>query len=297
MKKTLFLTGALLFCFYSTLTGGDLKYDAEKFKDLKKTTKKVVKADLKNLTKHGINKVVVIECWGEFLTSKSVEASTFEKRHSAWTTKSTSTIELGSDYYETAVNYVYELSKELLESNGIEVVPKATLIDNADYIELGLKEEKKVRGYTGGVGKKSVTTESLKRSTTGMGMITGVFSAIKQTVKLSQLVPKIVHDTGSNGTLKINFHIGKAKNGAPILTSYNIILGSNLKEAKAGKGKVSYYLGAEATILSTQTPIVSQADVSGSERGSVDLDKYHSALTELLVAVSDLYSYSLKEMK
>ena len=296
MKKIFYFFLALLFSL-STVYGGNEKFDAKKFADTKKMAKKMINANLKNLKKHGVNKVAIIECWGEFLTSREVEAGAFEKRHSAWTTKSKSTIELGSDYYETAANMIFELTKEIFEENGIEVLPKEILIENPDYIELGLKEEKKTRGYTGGVGKKSVTTKGIKRSTSGMGMITGVFSAINATVKLSQLIPKIVHDTGSNGTVKVSFYIGKAKKGAPILSSYNIILDSNLKETKAGKGKVGYYLGSSATILSMKKPIESVADIRGEKKGSVDMEKYHTELSNILNSVADMYKYSIKNAK
>jgi len=294
MRKAFSIVLVLVFTV-GIIFAGPEKYDAAKFQDVGKMAKKLVEANLKNLKKHGVTKVVIIECYGEFLTSREVEAGAMEQRHSNWTTKSTSTIELGSDYYETVANYMFETTKKLFEENGIEVVSKEVLIENPDYIELGLKEEKKTRGYTGGVTKKSVTTEGIKRSTTGMGMVTGLFSAIGQTVKLSQLIPKIVYDTGSNATVKVNFYVDKAKNGAPILSSYNIILDSDLKTAKAGKGKVTYYLGASVTALSLKNGVMSMEDISGAEKGSVDMEKYHNALSEIVESVEKYYSFSIKE--
>ena len=63
-------------------------------------------------------------------------------------------VELGEDYYETMTNEIYGIVKKIFTDNGIEVLDKETLINNPDYIALGLKEEKGTRGLYRGHWKK-----------------------------------------------------------------------------------------------------------------------------------------------
>ena len=127
MRKAFFIVLVLVFTV-GIIFAGPEKYDAAKFQDVGKMAQKLVEANLKNLKKHGVTKVVIIECYGEFLTSREVEAGAMEQRHSNWTTKTTSTIELGSDYYETVANYMFETTKNFSRRTGSKLFPKKYLL-------------------------------------------------------------------------------------------------------------------------------------------------------------------------
>jgi hypothetical protein len=109
--------------FPCVLVAGMMKYDAEAFKDAKKMSKKLANENAKNLKKHGVKKVLIVECYGEFLT-KEEKADAYNDF--AWDggTTYTSEIQLGSDYYETVANMVYEMVKTMFEKNGNEVAKR-----------------------------------------------------------------------------------------------------------------------------------------------------------------------------
>ncbi len=272
-----------------------VKYNESDFEDISNVAAKIAKVNAKNLQKHGVKKVMITEFFGDFVTSKETSPSAFEKRHSSWYLEKKQSVEMGSDYYETITNEVYELVVQLFEDNGIEVLEKETLLNNQDYIDLGLKEERKTRGYTGGVMKQSTTTKGIKRSVTGMGMYSETLR-IGAIMKLNKMFPKIAKDNGCDAQITVKFKVGLGKKNKPTLDYLNAMLNSNLKEYNAGMGKKTYAFASGGVVLfETKKGLLNDAEIQGEDKSLVDLKKHHKAVMDQITGMCDAYSYMLKQ--
>jgi len=277
----------VFFVAMSTLfVQAQVKYNDQDFSDISKMADKIANVNAKNLIKDGIKKVMIVEFFGEFVTAKEVDNGYTIAKSSA---------ELGSDYYEMVANVLYEKVKKIFYDNGIEILDKDTLINNQDYIALGLKQEKKGRQYTGGVAKSSKTSEIEKRSVTGMGMYSETLQLMAIS-KINTLVPKIANDNNCQAALKVKFRIGMGKKFTPTLDYINLTMDSKIDSYNAGKGKVTYYFkNGAAGICSTTKGLFTDADVMSNEKGKIDMDKYNDALMKLADALCNSYSYLIKE--
>lgn len=282
-----------LFCGLSS-SFSQVKYNAEDFKNIKKIASKIAKVNAKNLVKHNVKKVMIYEFFGDFMTSKETSPSAFEKRHSNWYIEKKMSVEIGGDYYETMTNMIYDMVVKIFEENGIEVLDKEILLNNEDYIALGLKEEKTRKGYTGGVMKKSTTTKSTVRSVTGMGMFSETLR-IGAVTKINKMIPKIAKDNGCQAAIKVKFIIGLGKKNVPSLNSINCTMDSNLGEYNAGRGKVTYaWKNGGVALFTTNKGLTSTENISGASKGEIDMDKYTKVIMDQVKGMCDAYSYLLK---
>lgn len=258
--------------------------------DLKEASK-MAKINAKEFKKQGINKVMFVEFFGEYTTSKETAPGPMESRYSSFVSKRTQQIDIGSDYYENLTNEVYEIVCKIFTDNGIEVLKKEELINNEDYIALGLKEEKKTRGYTGGVTKKSVTTKGVVRSVTGMGMFSETLQ-IGDIIKINNMVPKIAHDTKCQAAITVKFKYGIGKKNEPTLDFINIKMQSKLDEFNAGRGKKTYAFKLGTDIFLTTNGIKGDNDFieNGTE---INLEKYNETMANLAKKMASAYSVLL----
>ncbi len=116
---------------------------------------------------------------------------------------------MDKDYYSVTVDQVYELSKKIFLHNGIEVISKDLVGNHEIYKDFEFAEEKKIKGYTGGMFKDSVVKRGMKRSTTGLGL----FPAGLKLIKVEKNLPKLAHDLGADAAVRILFYIDKGKKG------------------------------------------------------------------------------------
>ena len=282
----LFLAGSL---------SAQVKYAPEDFSNVSKVSKKIAKTNAKNIVKHDVKKIVITEFFGEFVTSKETSPSAFEKRHSNWYVEKKSTLEMGSDYYESLTNQIYNEVVRVFEENGIEVLDKDILLENQDYIALGLKEEKTGRQYSGGVGKQSTTSEVIKRSVTGMGMYSETLK-IGAVVKINEMIPNIAQTNDCQGAIQVKFRVGLGKKGTPTLDYIKVVMDSNLAEYNAGKGRTTYaFKNGGVELFNTLSGLINEADISGEEKGSVDITKYNASIMGMVKGMCDAYSYQLSE--
>jgi hypothetical protein len=292
------VSGMLLSVAFFSVTcfSGSIEFNAAEFKDQGKMASKLVDASLKNLKKHGIKKVVIMECYGEFLTSKET-ADAFNNFSYAGGGSTLDSMMLGGDYYRNVADYVYDQVKKEFEDNGIAVVVKDSVINNPAYADVGLKAEAKGGGYThGGMTSRAKITQTAKASTTGMGLFPTSITGIGATVKLRKVVPQIIRENGSDAALRISFFVDKGDHGTPVLSKLTITMSSNLDSANAGKGKKDYYFKSENDqILAMKKAVTSTVDIRGAEKGTVDMGKYNSALTEIIQGVSSLYTGSIRD--
>jgi hypothetical protein len=57
-----------------------------------------------NAKKLGIKKLVILECYGEYVTSKEITNSANDQRYTGWIRTNTDTLEFGKDYYTVTSN-------------------------------------------------------------------------------------------------------------------------------------------------------------------------------------------------
>ncbi|HPG30312.1 MAG TPA: hypothetical protein PKY81_15180 [bacterium] len=295
MKKIL-LCVILVAIFAASAFSGDYEYDANDFNDLNKISGKLTDNKLAKLKKWNVSDIVIVECAGEFLQSKEVINSVFSQRNSGMITTKTSTIQLGNEYYNLVINRFYDMIKSAFEENGYKVVPKENLTSLERYTSLDLDFEKSTKGYTGSVLSDGVTKKGIKISAEGLGLFpTSPFKAIKLAGRLAELT----NDAKANAAMKINFYIDKGKKGVPVLKSFNIILYGDLRGQETGfegnkKMFYSFYVGNE-TIFTLKKPMVNPVDISGEEKGTVNMAKYDDALMELLTGAVNMLKTSFKE--
>ncbi len=167
-------------------------------------------------------------------------------------------------------------------------------MDNEEYKKVGLGDEQKGGGYkSGGITGKNVKTKTVKRSVAGLGMPSKSLRAIKEVMKLSALLPRIANDNGADAMIQISFFVDKGKKGTPVFDKYKMSMSAKLKEYKAGRGKVTYGFAWSGDIFNMKKAVTSTLDISGADKGSVDVEKYDKALMDIIAAVTDLYGYDL----
>ncbi len=257
--------------------------------------KKMVQSNVKGFQKDGINKVMFVEFFGEFITSKQTAPSTMSARWGNSGTLKTlvQEVEIADDYYETVTNQVFELVSQVFIDNGIEVLDKGLLLENPDYIALGLKEEKGTRGYTGGVTKKSVTTEGVKRSVTGMGMFSETLR-IGAVAKIKKMVPKIANDNNCQASLSVKFKFGLGKKNVPTLDFINITMDSNVGSTGKGKNEMFYFKKGGVAIFTTKKGLTGSADFIEAD-GTYNAEKYHKSMIDMVKTMKGAYSTILKD--
>lgn len=232
MKKNILLAALLLFCSAGILPAGDkVEFNAEELSNPEIAAKKYTAGgNLKLLKKHNVKKVVILECTGEFVTSKDVERAVWDS--SLYTAK------FNNDFYTNVTDIVYEELVKLFEKHGIEVVRKEVLMNSPTYQEWNLKEEKEGRGVTGGIYKNTVVTKTQKVATTGLGVFPGPIGMLKV---FGDLAP-ITQELGADSMLQVQFKVDQNKKMAPILVHFNVVLNTDLRSREGGfKGNKKTY--------------------------------------------------------
>jgi hypothetical protein len=251
---------------------GDMKFDPEKAKNAESFAKKILNTKLKKINKLGIKKLVILECFGEYVTSTETTNSASSQRYSGWKTSSKSTIEFDNDYYSFITNRVYAAVKEAFENNGIEIVTIDELNKSKVYTNFNLEEEKKGRGVSAGMFKPTKVEKTQKVSATGLGIFPS--NPIKM-IKLIVNMGNIVHDVDADGMLQIHYKVLKGKKAKPIVGGFQILMTGGIVEKEVGfKGhkKMSYSFKAQSEPLITQKKgIITQNDVIEGKKGPLDI--------------------------
>jgi len=281
----------------------------DKFKaNQDKMLKKLIRAKTKPFQKYDMKKVAIVECTAEFLQSKEVTAGAFGQRAAAMGAQnlaiatgtpqyarimtSTSTITFDDGYYAYTADQLFEMAAAIFRENGIEVIPRHVVAANEKYRALNLKSDKETRGFKGSIMGNNVTTSGVKLSATDLGIYpTNPLKAIKLAVQIAEMTAEM----GADSVARVHFYIDKGKNGAPVLSKYEILLSAGLKGEKRGfkgKEKMVYefkYTSGDVPVMSIKNALASTADIAGESKGEVDIVKYHSALLELVNVVTDAF--------
>ncbi|OGS23165.1 MAG: hypothetical protein A2252_02830 [Elusimicrobia bacterium RIFOXYA2_FULL_39_19] len=298
MKK-LFLLAVVMVLSTNVLKAGDkVEYKPEELKDAAVVAKKYVKANLKLLKKLNIKKLVILECTGEFVTSKEVTDGAFRGRADYFGNVTqrtrTTTLKFDKDYYTNITDAVYESVVDLFEQNGIEIIRKETVIESPTYKEWNLKEEKEGRGVTAGMFKDTTVTKTQKVSTTGLGIFPG---PIKMIGVVGDLGP-ITAELGAEGFLQVHFRVDKTKKFAPALTAFEMLLSTDLRSQKVGfkgKEKLRYDFYTQwQNILNLEKAIESKSNLDSKDPKDFDKQKYNTELTDMLYGVIGGFDVGLK---
>lgn len=296
MKKLIGIAGLMFIS--ASLFAGNVKFTGEDYQDIEKAAKDLIDANMKALKKEGIKKLAILECCGTYVTSKEVTNSVADQRSNNFVfnvrTKTT-TLEMDKDFYTNTSNRVYDAVKEAFEANGIAISTKEEINNSERYIEFNLDEEKAGRGVSSGLYKPTVVEKSQKVSTTGLGVFPGAVGMIKVVMNLGY----IVADLGADGFVQVNFKVDKSKDDQPILTEFNMLLSSNIKETEVGfKGnkKMRYdFMNQWQPIVTLKAPLESEDEVMDGKKGPFNVTKYDKALMDMLYAITDATKVSISK--
>ena len=297
MKMKRILAGIIAALFFvSPGFAGPAKFKLEDANDITKFAKSTLDLKLKKLKSLGIKKLVIMECYGEYVTSKEVTDSVASQRAAAssaasqgrmfYTVKTkTDSLELDKDFYTNTSNRVYTAVKEVFEENGIEIISKEVLQANEAYKNFNLEEEKNGRGVSSGVYKPTVVEKSQKVSTTGLGLFPGPIGMIKVVMNLGE----ITNSVGADGFLQINFKVDKSKKDQPVLDGFNVLLSADLRSQEVGfQGnktmRYDFYTQWEP-IVTLKNSLLSTEEVLDGENGSFNVAKYDKALMDMLYSI------------
>jgi hypothetical protein len=288
MKRALVLIAFAAMLALPAAAGGT-KYKPEEFRDPATVAKKNLDLSLKKLKKLNIKKLAILECYGEFVVSREVTDNQLG-------TIKSSSIDINKDYYTNTANRVYDDLVALLEKNGIAVVTKEQVQSNPTYKDWSLKEEKEGRGVTSGMFKPTKVSETQKISTTGLGIFPGAFGMMK----VAPTVAQVTAELGADGFLQVWFKVDIGKKFAPVLSAFEIKMSTDLRSQEVGFSghkslRYDFYTQWEQ-IANLREGIISEADVRGAEKGSLDLAKYDAELMGMLTALENALSYSIHEL-
>lgn len=263
-----------------------------------KTANKLAKVNAKALVKAGITKVMFMEFYGDFVTDKTTSASSMSLRYgSSYKGTFHEGVEVSEDYYEHLTNEIYESMKKVFTDNGIEVLDKSVLLENPDYIELGLKEEKNRHEYTGGLMKQSKEMETVRRSVSGMGMWSETLK-ISAVSKIKKMVPKMAMENGCQAAVITRFRIGMGKKGVPTLEYINSTIDYGLDSYSNGKGRgESYFFKKGGVDLFTTNKTLSAPKDLFNSKGGVEMENYNEAIMDMVNQMTASYSVIIKSEK
>jgi len=303
MKKLLMMF-LILFVAAAPAVAGPTRFSAEDAADVEAFAKQALTIKADKLGKLGVKKLVILECYGQYVTSKEVTDSVASQRSAMRTAASqgrmfynvrtkVDTLEIDKDFYTNTSNRLYQAVKEAFEGNGIEIVSPAEVQQNQAYQDFNLAEEKEGRGVTSGVYKPTVVEKSQKVSTTGLGLFPSSLKMIKVVMNLGE----ITHNLGAEGFLQVNFKVDKGKESKPILQEFNILLSTDLRAQEVGfegnkKFRYDFYTQWQP-IVTLKNPLISSDDVLESKKGPLDIAKYDKALMDMLYTVTDGIKASL----
>lgn len=304
MKNKLFSI-VTIFCLTVVLlfAGDFVRYKPEELSDPEKVAKDyVVTSNLKLLKKLNIKKLVIMECVGEFITSKETTKWTDTKTYTLgnFEFKETETwksnLKFDKDFYTNTVDAVYEAIVELFEKHGIEIIRKEILAQNERYKDWNLKEEKEGRGYKGGIFRDTVKTTYQKVSTVGLGVFPGPIGMIKVCGEIAPITAEL----GADGFLQVHFKVDQGKRSAPVLSNFEILLTADLRSQKGGfKGheKLRYDFYTQwANILSLKKGIESNTDFNKKRKdGKFDTAGYHTELLTMLFGIINGWDYAMSK--
>ncbi len=286
MKNAVSCIVALLLLVQPVFAGGTVKFTSTETVDPSVFAKDNLNINAKKLKKLGIKKLVILECYGEYVTSKEITNSANDQRYTGWIRTNTDTLEFDKDYYTVTSNMVYEAVKEAFEENGIEIVSKADLQANEIYSAFNLEEEKEGRGVTAGMYKPTTVELTQTVSTTGLGIFP--MSPLKR-IKLVGNLGEITNGVGAEGFVQVKFKIGKNKKDQPILETFDIILSADLRGTEVGfkghkKMRYDFYMQWHQ-LLKLDKAIESQDPVRADKNSPFDFAMYDKALGSILSAV------------
>ncbi|MDD5756895.1 MAG: hypothetical protein PHR23_06410 [bacterium] len=295
MSKILKSIVLLLLITQPLFAGGTSKFTAADTADISKFVKKNLSIDVKKMKKLGVKKLVILECYGEYVTSKEVTNSASSQRYTGWVNTKTDTLEFDKDYYTVTSNLVYAAVKEAFEANGIEIVSKADIQAKEAYISFNLEEEKEGRGASSGLSKPTTVEKTQKVSTTGLGIFPS--SPLKM-IKLVMNLGEITHSLGAEGFLQVKFKVDKNKKDQPVLDQFDILLSTDLRGQEVGfkgdkKMRYDFYVQWQP-ILKLKVELESQDPVREDKKGPLNVAMYDKALTSMLSAVTNGFSSGLK---
>ncbi|MBU0996026.1 MAG: hypothetical protein KJ737_26320 [Proteobacteria bacterium] len=296
MKKLLVILFVFAFSVSSTFAGAYV-FKQEDASDLKKFTKKTLDLNLKKLKKLGIKKLVIMECYGEYVTSKEVTSSANSQRYTGRITTNTNTLNLGKDFYTDTSNLVYQAVKEAFEKNGIEVVSREDLLANEKYANFNLEEEKEGRGASAGLYKPTVVEKTQSVSASNLGIFPS--NPLKM-IKLLINICEITHSVGAEAVVQVKFKVDKDKNFKPILKQFDVIMSAEIKPQEVGfKGnkKMRYdFLTQNEPLVKMKTELITADEVTDGKKGPFNVEKYDKALMGILYTVTDSLSFGIKEI-
>ncbi len=286
MKNVMSSIVALLLLVQPVFAGGAAKFTSTETSDPADFAKDYLDISAKKLKKLGIKKLVILECYGEYVTSKEITNSANSQRYTGWIRTNTDTLEFDKDYYTVTSNMVYEAVKEAFEENGIEIVSKADLQANETYSAFNLEEEKDGRGVTAGMYKPTTVELTQTVSTSGLGIFP--ISPLKR-IKLVGNLGEITNAVGAEGFVQVKFKIDKNKKDQPVLDMFDIILSADLRGTEVGfKGhkKMRYDFHMQwHQLMKLKKVIESQDPVRADKKSPFDLVMYDKALGSMLSSV------------
>ncbi|MDD5022261.1 MAG: hypothetical protein PHR82_09075 [Endomicrobiaceae bacterium] len=286
MKNVVSCIVTLLLLVQPVFAGSTVKFTSTEGVDPVAFAKKNLNINAKKLKKLGIKKLVILECYGDYVTSKEVTNSANSQRYTGWIRTNTDTLEFDKDYYTVTSNLVYEAVKEAFEENGIEIVSKADLQSNEIYTDFNLEEEKAGRGVTAGLYKPTTVELTQTVSTTGLGIFP--MSPLKR-IKLIIKLGEITNGVGAEGFVQVNFKVDKNKKDQPVLDKFDIILSADLRGTEVGfKGhkKMRYDFHMQwHPLMQLKKEIESQDPVRADKKSPFDAGMYDKALSSMLSAV------------
>ncbi len=287
--RRLIYTAIMLAASTATLIAGAVTYKPEAFRDPATVAKKYLNCDLKRLKKLNIDRLVILECYGEFVVSKEVT----DRQLGIYKSQG---VDVDKDYYTYTADRVFQALVRAFENNGVAIVTKEEIRANPTFREWNLQEEREGRGVTAGLYKPTKVEESQKISTSGLGLFpSNPLAMIKVIMKLAQVTAEL----GADGLLQVRFKVDMGKKYAPVLSELEIKMSSDLTADSVGlKGHRSVSYGFKShsdKIVLLKEPIKSEADVKSDKKGQLDLDKYDAELMGIMNALVAGIDHALKE--
>ena len=285
MKKFYLL---IIVFFYYLSAKSQVEFSPDKFSDTKKMHKKIVEVTPDLLLKHNVKHLQIIECKADITVagesvymgfSKSEDFRKYYKeKHPRYSKK------IGEDYFETALDVVYNRFNKMLSDNGLFPVEKEDVINNPTFVKNEL-QKKDYKEYTGGKISDYATGNEFIACSSGMNPLP-VGLDYNSAEEFNQELAKIGNDNEAEAALKIHIGLTIDENGAILLTKYNVLMDTWISAYK--KGTETKY---KWKMLDTKL-FELKSEIEGST-GHEDLDSLDTELIHIFDTITEMYSFAL----
>jgi len=307
MRNKLFVFTVFTLVFTQLLTA-QIKFDPSNPDKSEKTVKKLIIAKIDDFKKHNIKKIIIFNCVGEFVLSRTTSPGAWEAKDMPYydrykveeKIKTTGSAVLNQEYCVYLTSQFLDAVIAMFKDAGIEVVPVETWQKHEAYQEMQklMLEYDKDEGTKYSYLSNNVTTRKLTVPAYNYRVFPeNIFKAIKFTKLENYEKGKMLEAYGAEAFCNLTIRID-GTDSKPSIRGIDMFFQTGLKKYKTGtkdkEGNEIYTISMTSFPTLAMKDIIQYNNSTLNSKNFVDVNVYNKAITEMYNYILSLYSDKIK---